>query len=160
MTSTHAFAILAPVPEMHLASGLEAVSIQLDADLKPKIAFGSNAFEVFREVDKLRDGKLVDVFIYASHSQEDQSLDRMVTWKATYIGHVESRRGHYPGNKKYRPESTKTDSPQWAIFWEVEGLEKLRTSIPIGTLMGLNSTRLYAPQFAPEGPVLIEHPMP
>lgn len=160
MSTTHAFAILAPVPEIHLASGLESIKIQIEADLKPKLAFGSNAFQFFREVDQLRDGKSVDVFIYASHSQEEQSLARTVTWRASYIGHVESRRGRYPGNTKYRSESTKTDSPQWAVFWEVEDLEQLKTPIPIGTLQGLNSKKLYAPQFFPEGPVLIQHPMP
>jgi len=61
MQKTHAFAILAPVPEEHLLSGLDAVcfassrrvnAAQLDSDdlppnHLPKVAFGSMDFEVF-----------------------------------------------------------------------------------------------------------------
>lgn len=52
MQKTHAFAILAPVPEVHLLSGLDAIAAQLDSDdlppnHLPKVAFGSMNFEVF-----------------------------------------------------------------------------------------------------------------
>ena len=52
MQKTHAFAILAPFPEVHLLSGLDAIAAQLDSDdlppnHLPKVAFGSMNFEVF-----------------------------------------------------------------------------------------------------------------
>lgn len=163
MQKTHAFAILAPVPEMHLISGLEAIATQLDSDdlppdHQPKVAFGSMDFEVLGEVEKLRVGKAIDVFIYASHAKGDQPLNPEVTWRGVYVGYVASRRGRYPGKSIYRPQSTATDAPTWAVFWEVQALEQLKQPIPIGSLRGKNKKTNYPARFIPEGPVLIEHP--
>lgn len=71
MQKTRTFALLAPIPEEHLISGLEAIATQLDSDdlpvgHLPKVAFGSMDFEVLAEVEKLRDGKSVEVLIYAA----------------------------------------------------------------------------------------------
>lgn len=164
MNKTHAFAILAPVPEMHLVSGLDAIAAQLDSDelspgQLPKIALGSMDFELFGEAEPLRAGKAVDVFIYASHSQAEQPLNPAVTWQGVYIGYVGSRRGRYPGKAMFRPPSTASDSPVWAVFWEVQQLEPLKTPIPIGNLRGRNKKANYPPRFMPEGPMLIEHPL-
>lgn len=163
MNKINAFALLAPVPEMHLISGLEAIATQLDADdlppnHAPKVAFGSMDFETFGEVEKLRNGKAIDVFIYASHAKGDQPLNPEVTWHGLYIGYVGSRRGRYPGNSIHRPKSTATDSPTWAVFWEIQALERLKTPISIGKLRGKNKKANFQPRFIPEGPVLIEHP--
>ena len=68
----------------------------------------------------------VDVFIYASHAA-NQFLRSEATWHGRYIGHVNSRNGRYPGNKQYRPQSTNTDKPLWAVFWEVEDLQVLKS---------------------------------
>ncbi|NJR61593.1 MAG: hypothetical protein HC769_23805 [Cyanobacteria bacterium CRU_2_1] len=163
MQKTRTFAILVPVPEMHLTSGLEAIATQLDSDdlppdHLPKVAFGSMDFEVFAEVEKLRDGKAIEVFIYASHSKAEQPLNPEVTWRGLYVGYVGSRRGRYPGKAIFRPKSTETDSPVWAVFWEVQELEQLKTPIPIGSLRGKNKKANYQPRFIPESPVLIEYP--
>lgn len=163
MQKIRAFAMLAPVPEMHLISGLEAIAAQLDsddlaADQLPKVAFGSMDFEVFAEVEKLRSGKAVDVLIYAADAKGDQPLNPEVTWRGVYVGYVGSRRGRYPGKPIFRPKSTATDSPTWAVFWELQELERLKTPIPIGKLRGKNKKTNYQARFIPEGPVLIEHP--
>ncbi|MBD3883960.1 hypothetical protein IFO70_19590 [Phormidium tenue FACHB-886] len=163
MQKTHAFAILAPVPEMHLISGLEAIAAQLDADdlppdQLPKVAFGSMDFEGFAEIEKLRESKAVEVFIYASHAKGDQPLNPRVTWRGLYIGYVGSRRGRYPGKSIYRPQSTASDTPTWAVFWEVQELEQLKSPIAIGSLRGRNKKTNYQARFIPEGPVLIEPP--
>ena len=163
MQKTRAFAILAPVPEMHLISGLEAIAAQLDSDdllpdLVPRVAFGSMDFEVFGEVEKLRGGKAIEVLIYASHAKGEQPLNPEVTWRGLYVGYVASRRGRYPGKSIYRPQSTATDTPTWAVFWEVQELELLQKSIPIGNLRGKNKKTNYGARFIPEGPVLIEYP--
>jgi hypothetical protein len=93
MQKTHAFAILAPVPEEHLLSGLETLATQLDADdlppdHVPKVAFGSMDFEVFGAAEKLRDGQAIEVLIYASHAKGDQPLNPQVTWHGLYVGSV------------------------------------------------------------------------
>jgi hypothetical protein len=155
MQKTQAFAILAPVPEIHLISGVEAIATQLDADdlppdYLPKVAFGSMDFELFSEVEKLRSGKAI--------AQGDQPLNPEVTWRGLYVGYMVSRRGRYPGKSIYRPKSTATDSPTWAGFWEVQELELLKTPIPIGNLRGKNKKTNYQARFIPEGAVLIEYP--
>ena len=163
MQKTRAFALLAPIPQVHLLSALEAIAAQLDSDElppehQPKVAFGSMDFEGFSEVEKLRDGKAIEVFIYASHVQGNQPLNPQVTWRGWYLGYVGSRRGRYPGNSLYRPRSTVSDPPTWAVFWEVQELELLKQPIAIGSLRGKNEKTNYPARFLPEGPVVIEYP--
>lgn len=162
MQKTHALALLAPVPEEHLISGLEAIAAQLDADDLPmghisKVAFGSMGFEVLAEVEQLRGGRSVEVLIYASHAKGEQPLNPEATWRGLYVGYMGSRRGRYPGKSIFRPKSTVTDSLTWAVFWEVQELERLKTPIPIGALTGKGKKARYQPRFIPDGPVLIEY---
>lgn len=163
MQKTRAFALLAPVPEMHLTSGLEAIAAQLDSDdlspdQMPKVAFGSMDFELFAEAEELRGGEEIEVLIYASHAKGAQPLNPEATWRGRYVGYVPSRRGRYPGKAIHRPKSTATDRLTWAVFWEVEELELLKTPIPIGKLRGRNKKTNYPARFVPEGPVLIDYP--
>jgi hypothetical protein len=163
MQKTRNFALLAPVPEEHLLSGLDAIAAQLDADdlpvgELPKVAYGSMAFESLAEVEKLRMGKTVEVLIYASHAKGEQPINPEATWRGVYVGYVGSRRGRYPGKSIYRPQATASDSLTWAVFWEVQELERLKTPIPIGTLTGRGKKAKYQPRFIPDGPVLIEYP--
>ncbi|MGA9383108.1 MAG: hypothetical protein WBV73_30465 [Phormidium sp.] len=160
MSTTHSFAILAPVPEIHLISGQETIA-QLNNELNNeivKLAFGSMAFEAFRQIDELRQSQSVEVFIYASDSTADQPLHTQVSWHGIYIGHLPSRNGRYPGNKKFRPPSTLTDKPRWAVFWEVQELKFLEKPIEIASLKGLNKKSNFSSRFIPEGPLLIEYP--
>ncbi|HEY9828465.1 MAG TPA: hypothetical protein V6D19_23750, partial [Stenomitos sp.] len=124
----------------------------------PKVAYGTMEFEVLAEVEKLREGHSVEVLIYASHAKGEQPLNPQVTWRGLYVGCVQSRRGRYPGKSNVRPKSTASDSPTWAMFWEVQELERLKTPIPIGNLTGRSKKTPYQPRFVPEGPVLIEYP--
>ncbi|XWK91645.1 MAG: hypothetical protein U7127_31160 (plasmid) [Phormidium sp.] len=159
MTTTNSFAILAPVPEIHLISGQEALA-QLSNEPNNeivKLAFGSMAFEVFRQIDELRKSQSVEVFIYASDSTADQPLHTQASWHGLYVGHVPSRNGRYPGNKKFRPPSTLTDKPTWAVFWEVQELESLEKPIEIASFKGLHKKSHYSSRFIPEGPLLIEY---
>lgn len=163
MQKTRAFALLAPVPEVHLISSLDAIAAQLDSDelspeQLPKVAFGTMDFEVLGEVEKLRNGKTVDVLIYATDAKGDQPLNPEVTWRGVYVGYVASRRGRYPGKAMYRPKSTATDPPTWAVFWEVQELEQMKTPIPIGNLRGKNKKTNLQARFIPDGPVVIEYP--
>ncbi len=163
MQKTRNFALLAPVPEEHLWSGLDAIAAQLDADdlsvgELPKVAYGSMAFESLAEVEKLRMGQTVEVLIYASHAKGEQPINPEATWRGVYVGYIGSRRGRYPGRSIYRPQATASDSLTWAVFWEVQELERLKTPIPIGTLTGRGKKAKYQPRFIPDGPVLIEYP--
>lgn len=163
MQKIRAFALLAPLPEIHLISGLEAIAAQLDSDdlppdHLPKVAFGCMEFELFGELEKVRNGKAIEVLIYATDAKGEQPLNPEVTWRGLYVGYVGSRRGRYPGKAIFRPKSTATDSPTWAVFWEIHGLERLKTPIPIGKLRGKNKKTNFQPRFIPDGPVLIEHP--
>ncbi|MBD2123251.1 hypothetical protein [Trichocoleus sp. FACHB-262] len=163
METTRTFAILAPVPEIHLLSGLEAIAAQLNLDEVtseglPKVAFGSMAFEVIRKADELRKERAVEVLIYASEAQGDQPLNPEVWWRARYIGHVPSRNGRYPGKSMFRPQSTAGARPTWAIYWEVQELEKLKAPIAIASLQGLGQKAPLKGRFVPEDPVLIEYP--
>jgi hypothetical protein len=162
METTRKFAILAPVPEAHLISGLEAIAAQVDSeDITnpglPKVAFGSMAFEILRKADELRKEQAVEVLIYASDAQGDQPLNSEVRWRARYIGHLPSRNGRYPGKPLFRPKAA-TERPIWAVYWEVQALEKLKTPIAIASLQGLGQKANCKPRFVPEGPVLIEYP--
>jgi hypothetical protein len=147
---THEFAILAPVPEEHL------LSWQQDGQ-ETKVAFGSRDFELFRQADARRGDKAVEVFIYASLAK-NRPLKPEVSWHGLYVGHVQSRSGRHPQGMKYRPPSTASDTPTWAIFWEVEELKPLSSPIAIASLGGLGKKSNYKSRFTPEGPLLITYP--
>ena len=145
-------ALFAPVPHEHLVSGVAVARDQ------GRVAFGSRAWEVFRELDKIRKGMPVDVYIYASHADSPGPLE--VSWHARYIGHVDSVGGAHPAGMRYRPPTTVTDSSgYWAVFWEVEDLAELPTDgrIHVTGLTGYGKKKPYR-AFIPEGPILIELP--
>jgi len=148
-------ALLAPVPHEHLQDGAQI------CQREGRVAFGSRAWELFRELDRLRGHLPVDVYVYASHSN---ALTFDVSWHARYIGHVHSINGAHPAGSKCRPPSTfkYADDNQgyWAIFWEVEDLRELSREdrIAIKTLRGYGRRAAYGKNFVPEGPILIERP--
>lgn len=152
MSITRAFALLAPVPEIHLISGKEVCAQQ------GKVAFGSRDFELFRKLDTARGKDDINVFIYASMPQE--SIGAMVSWQGVYVGHVEARRnGTHPAGARFRPITAyETDQPSsWVIYWEVRDLEEIEP-FPIKSLRGFDKKAYYAPHFVPERPLLIEYP--
>ncbi|MFZ2493496.1 MAG: hypothetical protein WA208_18615 [Thermoanaerobaculia bacterium] len=147
-------ALLAPVPRVYLDDG------RLVAEREGRVAFGSRAWQVFRELDDLRAGLPVDVYIYASH--DDAAL--VASWVARYVAHVESSGGAHPAGMRYRPPSTAThvsdNDGWWAVFWEVEDLRMLPRNdhIPVSHFTGFGKRKAYGKPFVPEGPILIEHP--
>jgi hypothetical protein len=105
-----------------------------------KVAFGSRAWEVFRQLDVERNGAPVDVYIYAS---VDPTADRLeASWYARYTGHVEGKNGAHPDGMRFRPPSTainpSDNKGHWAIFWEVDSLLELEPEkrIPTGQFIG------------------------
>ncbi|MGH9890979.1 MAG: hypothetical protein ACREA0_03135 [bacterium] len=154
-TASHV-ALLAPVPLVHLTDGADI------AKREGRVAFGSRAWDVFRELDGLRRGLTVDAYLYASHI--DGPLVLAATWHARYIGHVESVNGAHPGGMRYRPPSTarypSDNQGHWAVFWEVEALRQVAAAEyrPLRDFTGFGKRRPYGRNFVPEGPLLVEHP--
>ena len=152
---THA-ALLAPVPEEHLVAG-SAV-----ADMYGKVAFGSRAWEVFRNLDVLRGDHPVTAYLYASHPVEHRGPK--VTWEGLYVGHVESRGGAYPGSKRLRPPTTaeyqEDRAGYWAVYWHVSSLQPLDADewVDIADLRNFKTQRRYGQGFVPEGPIVVGHP--
>jgi hypothetical protein len=155
LTQTEA-ALLAPVPYEHLASALDTCSKM------GKVAFGSRAWEVFRDLDHHADGLNPPVLIYASH--DAAPFPPAATWTASYVGYVEGRGGRHPAKMDFRPASTEKDggdaAGHWAIFWETSDLRHLGpdAAVNIGSLVGLHSGKSFDAGFRPLGPVLIENP--
>ena len=147
-------ALLAPVPEVHLLSGMNTLASE------GKLAFGSSAWGVFRELDERTAGMDVDVYIYASESSKPGPPK--VLWRASYLGHVESRNGAHPDGMTYRPQSTRENAQDnrghWAIFWEIDGLQELQKdeAIPMNLFRGLSSGKPFVSSFVPHGPTLVE----
>ncbi len=127
-----------------------------------KVAFGTRAWLVFRELDELRGTMPVDVYIYASHCEPPSLLE--ASWQAVYIGQVESVGGAHPDGMQFRPPSTQKyandSSGKWAVFWEVRDLRELEAKkrLSIASMTGFGKKKAYGSGFWPEGPLLIEHP--
>lgn len=150
-SSASHIALLAPVPLEHLLDGAEV------AQQQGKVAFGSRAFELFRKLDEIREGLAVDVYIYASHTNRMPKLE--VSWQGRYVGTVENPRAD---DLQFRPPSTLGEEGlgYWALHWHVEELRELLSPerIPTADLTGWDKKKPYGRGFAPEGPLLIEHP--
>ena len=153
---TKTFALLAPVPLVHLQDG------ELVCAAAGKVAFGSRAWEVFRDIDILRGSQSVDVYIYASHEPGDGYP--AISWAGRYVGHVESVNGAHPDGMKYRPPSTaehiSDNLGHWAVFWELDKLYRLPESEHLLThqMQGYEKKSKYKKGFVPEGPLIVEHP--
>ncbi len=146
-----AIALLTPVPLEHLVDGREVCAQE------GRVAFGSQAWEVFRELDR-EGGPGTLVLIYASHSG---ALGRpRVTWSASYHQYVESRGGAHPERSRIRPPSTITDTVgYWAGFYELKRLELLSEDEEIAIRnLSDRAGRRYARDFVPEGPMIITEP--
>ena len=148
------FALLAPVPEVHLKSAYEA-------SLK-RIAFGTNDFFTFDEATNQLKGMpketRVDIYFY---SPDGEAIGLSVSWHALYIGHVDAAlSGVHPNGMLYRPPSTFSDAP-WGMFYEVDNLQPLDKHLPLSVLTGFRKAKPlgYTGRiFVPERPMLIEHP--
>jgi len=149
-------ALLASVPIEHLVGGASVCKA------KGKVAFGSRAWEVFRELDAVRDDVAIDVFIYASGNPRAEALE--VSWFGRYIGHVEGKNGAHPDGMRFRPPTTEkypTDNKgHWAVFWELDRLHELSPNerIATGRFVGYKSNKEYKTNFVPEGPMLVIRP--
>lgn len=152
-------AILAPLPESHLVSGVDTLIAQQDlAQENPTIAYGSMAFETFSKVDALRQGKPVAVFLYASHLAENP-LNPEITWQGWYVSHSHSRRGRFAGEARRRPEATKADTERWAVYWEMNELGPMKKSLAMDSIHELGKKKPLGKRFLPKEAMLIDYPL-
>ncbi len=146
-------ALLAPVPLEHLKSGITLCQSE------KKLALGSKKWEVFKELDELRNDKPVPVLIYASGENLDGPAT--ISWVGQYIGHVNSLNGSHPEGMRFRPPSTANyeadNAGHWAIFWHITELSPLEESnrLPISELSSLSSGKYFKANFIPKGPEII-----
>ena len=97
MSNYNNFAVLAPVPLRHLQSGLEVCRRE------GKVAFGSNAFLFFHDLDNQRAGQPVPVYFYASHYPSGKPE---ISWKGIFIGFYNEENIPYTNKNQYRPPTT------------------------------------------------------
>lgn len=156
-SSSLPFAILAPVPLVHLQSALD--------DNLPLVAFGSgsssdsDAWQFFPTVDEERKNPAlhVDVFIYASWSEAGQPTISKVTWRGVYTEHVDAKKERRKA-QPYRPSSTAGEKG-WAIYWLVKDLRPLPESqhIELSKFRGWKTKKTYSHNYL-RSPLLVEHP--
>jgi hypothetical protein len=156
MSAALPFAILAPVPLEHLRSGLDVAAIH------DKVAYGTRKWELFRQVEALREGQPVAMLIYPSHEDELAKSNFIVSWFGWYVSSIDGIGGAHPEGMKYRPPSTAAypsdNKGHWANFWHVKGLRELPPDkrLPIGKIQGFKGGwRKTAP---PRGPELVTLP--
>jgi hypothetical protein len=158
MSTNQEVALLVPVPLEHLIDGIAV------CDRQGKAAFGSRAREIFRQLDKLRNGQPVEVYIYASHAPGRSSFK--VSWRGIYLGYVEGIHGAHPQGMQFRPPSTAKyeddNQGHQAVFWEVAQLWELATQeyIPTCRFYGWDKREFFEKNFIPKGPILVHHPLP
>lgn len=147
-------ALLTPVPLQHLLAARDVCARE------SRVAFGSQAWEVFRELD-LEGGPGTPVLLYASHAGVPRTP--RVSWTASYLRYVESKGGAHPERARIRPPTTIADGEDaagyWAGFYEVAELTPLSEDdqIRIRDLVDLRGKR-YGRDFEPRGPMIITAP--
>jgi hypothetical protein len=144
-------ALLAPVHEQHLISGLETT------DATGVVAFGTNAALTLLEFRSLVDeAHQADILFYASHSQKGGPPC------ATYRGRFAGYDGADMGKAKiawlkHRPPSTDSDTG-WSGFYLVWDLQRIERPVLIAALKKYSGRAKLAKTFVPIGPLIIDTP--
>ena len=144
---TTEFAILAPVPIMHLESarkeGLTEAAFGVSANVKKRL---DNA-------DSLRGDAVVRVLIYASLEDEKPEYP-CATWAGYYTG-AETTDEQRPATTE---NSQGEDKEGWTSFWLVSCLTELSEPVTIGKLGGRGKNTYYDKTFKPRSLMLIRYP--
>lgn len=146
-----AIAMLAPVPLIHLEWALE--------DKLDPVAFGSEAWDVLKQLPEDASGDDIPVLIYASMA----NALPYVTWTGIFDGWLDPSKTPLDELLAMRPSSTRApDNPEplWGTYWKVRDLERLPDArwVPIAKLTKRDGSGLLKSNFIPEGPILVEAP--
>jgi hypothetical protein len=144
-------ALLTPVPEEHLCSGL-AVCAERGA-----AAFGTDSGMVLSEFAHLASGSTADILFYASHSGTPGVP--AATYRARFVKYVGalSNGKAPPSCSEFRPPTTATDGP-WQSFYIVKDLRKLGRPIPLSKLSKSKANAKLKANFIPLGPLIVATP--
>jgi hypothetical protein len=152
------FAILAPVPILLLESGYTV------AQERGYVSFGSQRWDLFREIEELRNEERVPVLIYPSYDENTSKWAYEVEWVGWYIGCVEDvDEKHQDEVEGHRPPPTAQHSQDnaygWAVFWRVEDLQPLPSeeALAVSKLFSYKTGNRHK-NAAPRGPELIVRP--
>ena len=169
MSDAVEFALLAPVPYMHLDSGIEV------ARVTGYVCFGSQNWTLFKQqIDPRRESEDVPVLFYPSREDAPAELSFKICYLGWYIGHVISDAdkqqdvddGHRPPTvdenqpDSDNPHRTDSDSQRyWTLFWRVRDLERLPDleHVSIGSLSSYTTGRKRLNK-APLGPTIVARP--
>jgi len=112
------YALLAPVPKLHVISALEVLKT------KEFVCFGSNSWEVFT---KLEIG--AKTYIYVSHAEGEGEIG----YEAKFCGTVDNLKDmkKFEGDG-FRPASAIGEN--WGFFWKVSDIKNLSTPLPISSV--------------------------
>lgn len=146
-------ALLAPVPEVHLLSGLETCKAT------GLVAFGSDAGMVLSDFAfQVGADSIADVLIYASESLTGGPPT--ATYRARWVKYEGSKGGFAPPSiAKHRPSTTTSDGA-FLSFWVVSDLCRLDAHEAIETkkLRGRGNRTPFVANYVPKGPVIIDNP--
>lgn len=110
------WAILAPIPIMHLNSALEVL------EMKDFVLFGSKNWEIF---DQTAIGS--PLFIYLSYADAIPEVTYVGVYQGLVKESVEMLKLEKAG---YRPPTTSGEKG-WGCYWKVNGITKLNTPKPL-----------------------------
>lgn len=150
-------AILAPVPAELIGS---AVATCTETG---RVAFGTNAFEVFKAAENIY-GAPLPVLIYPTiHYGDPEKVSRpgYAPFKATYFQLKRANnRGRHP-DAFIRPAMTisgpSPDTP-WLYFWEVTDLKRLPKAqhVAVSSLTAEGQTKPFPNGYVPHGPIIVK----
>ena len=140
-----AVALLAPVPHMHLDSGLDVCRT------KGSVIFGSDRWGLFEDRGVAPGAP---VYIYASllHAKGQP----LVTWQAEYVRYIRHEEMHGAETQR-RPPTTEAETEGTFVgYWEVRNLRRLEPdeAFPITDLTPEDSAH-FSQVFVPHGPVAV-----
>jgi hypothetical protein len=140
-------ALFTPVPSLHIEDDGLARCRE-----RGRVAFGTRAFQVLRQLERTANGRPVTVYVYASRTGRNPAA----THRGRYLGHK--------ANSKMtredwlcRPSSTwvcADDRDQWPTYYFLADLERLAVPIPIRRFRSLATHRPLV-NHAPQGPILV-----
>lgn len=170
-------ALLAPVPEKHLESGVE----KLNEEKPPFLAFGAGKLdksetgpwrlrEGFRQFDDDIDHPLVTMLIYPSMDEARPKPPYEVKWCGVYIGREDADpAGLFPGSDpwEYRPPTCEENygydhsKEEFVLYWKLQCLTELPEPLRIDiAILDGNRSQLWnngpPPRPWPIGPERIE----